>query len=478
MITGLFNVHEWAKHTFGEALLGDKRRTTRLVDIASRLALYSRKTVARSCEGVNALLTGTYRFIENNNIKPKDIRFAGFQQTAKIAQDIPELLALEDTTSMSYKHSVAADFGKLGKETDKARGWWVHSTLLLNPRTMQTIGLAYQEWWCRPDNPADAGEKESLKWQAASECFRRHFSELAPKTISVCDREADIYDYIEHKLGYDERFVVRGKHKRQINDSNQDIFAHLAGQSELGTHKIEIPQKGMVDNKGKRYNRKARVVQLQIKSTTVTIKNKHGKPQCINVVLAEERVSKKGDEALSWLLLTTEPVALYQQALKVIRIYTARWRIEDFHKAWKTGAGAERLRMITSENLERTASILAFIGVRLMQLRESFTLPILLKKKGFLEEAVQTKNQLCDTVLTKDEYQVLRQIDSPRLIKKEQLPSLQWAYLAIARLGGFSDSKRTGIAGWDTLWEGWDLLQQKVSGYLLAKEMLAAGETL
>jgi hypothetical protein len=113
-----------------------------------------------------------------------------------------------------------------------------------------------------------------------------------------------------------------------------------------------------------------------------------------------------------------------------------------------------------------------------MQLRESFTLPILLKKQGFLEEAVQTKNQLCDTVLTKDEYQVLRQIDSPRLIKKEQLPSLQWAYLAIARLGGFSDSKRTGIAGWDTLWEGWDLLQQKVSGYLLAKEMLAAGETL
>jgi hypothetical protein len=23
------------------------------------------------------------------------------------------------------------------------------------------------------------------------------------------------------------------------------------------------------------------------------------------------------------------------QALKVLRIYTARWRIEDFHKAWK-----------------------------------------------------------------------------------------------------------------------------------------------
>ncbi len=30
--------------------------------------------------------------------------------------------------------------------------------------------------------------------------------------------------------------------------------------------------------------------------------------------------------------------------------------------------------------------------------------------------------------------------------------SLQWAYMAIARLGGFMDSKRTGIASWGALW--------------------------
>ena len=64
----------------------------------------------------------------------------------------------------------------------------------------------------------------------------------------------------------------------------------------------------------------------------------------------------------------------------MIRIYTARWRVEDFHKAWKTGAGAERQRMTEPGNLERTVSILAFVGVRLLQLRESFTLPIYLTK--------------------------------------------------------------------------------------------------
>ncbi|MEM5507213.1 hypothetical protein WNY81_20470 [Shewanella frigidimarina] len=67
------------------------------------------------------------------------------------------------------------------------------------------------------------------------------------------------------------------------------------------------------------------------------------------------------------------------------------------------------------------------------------------KKKGFLEAAVKTKNQLCDTVLTKNAYQVLRQTDSPRLIKRAASEPL----LAIACLGEFSDIKRTRMAGWD-----------------------------
>ncbi|TEY44896.1 hypothetical protein CJF24_01525, partial [Aeromonas veronii] len=53
--------------------------------------------------------------------------------------------------------------------------------------------------------------------------------------------------------------------------------------------------------------------------------------------------------------------------------------------------------------------------------------------------------------------------------------SLQWAYMAIARLGGFMDSKRTGIAGWSSLWEGWQTLQSKLDGFIAAKEMMASG---
>ena len=84
-----------------------------------------------------------------------------------------------------------------------------------------------------------------------------------------------------------------------------------------------------------------------------------------NAVLAEEINPPKGETPLKWLLLTSEPVESLAQALRVIDIYTHRWRIEEFHKAWKTGAGAERQRMEEPDNLERMVSILSFVAVRL-----------------------------------------------------------------------------------------------------------------
>ncbi|TEY71509.1 IS4 family transposase, partial [Aeromonas veronii] len=85
------------------------------------------------------------------------------------------------------------------------------------------------------------------------------------------------------------------------------------------------------------------------------------------------------------------------------------------------------------------------------------------------------ENQSCETVLTQDECQLLNYLDKGKRKRKEREGSLQWAYMAIARLGGFMDSKRTGIAGWSSLWEGWQTLQSKLDGFIAAKEMMASG---
>ena len=472
LTSALHRAADWAKSVFSSAALGDPRRTARLVNVAAQLAKCSGKSITISSEGSEAMQEGAYRFIRNPNVSAEAIRKAGAMQTVKLAHEFPELLAIEDTTSLSYRHQVAEELGKLGSTTDKSRGWWVHSVLLLEAATFRTVGLLHQEWWMRPDDPADADEKESGKWLAAAETSRQRMGSMMSNVIAVCDREADIYAYLQDKLAHNERFVVRSKHPRKDVGSGLYLYDHLKNQPELGGYQVSIPQKGVVDKRGKRKNRPARKASLGLRSGHITLKQGN---ITLNAVLAEEINPPKGETPLKWLLLTSEPVESLAQALRVIDIYTHRWRIEDFHKAWKTGAGAERQRMEEPDNLERMVSILSFVAVRLLQLRESFTLPQALRAQGLLKEAEHVESQSAETVLTQDECQLLGYLDKGKRKRKERTGSLQWAYMAIARLGGFMDSKRTGIASWGTLWEGWEALQSKLDGFLAAKDLMAQG---
>ncbi len=149
----------------------------------------------------------------------------------------------------------------------------------------------------------------------------------------------------------------------------------------------------MKTNKGKAINRAARKAKLTVKVATVTLNAKDG-AKSVNVTYAQEKASATVTEPLRWILLTTEPIETLKQALHVIDIYAARWRVEGFHKAWKTGAGAERQRMTEPQNLERAVSILAFIGVRSLQLREVMALALYLRKKGLNDEAQSIKSVL------------------------------------------------------------------------------------
>ena len=106
----MFDIKKWAIEHFAHANLGDIRRTQRLTQIAQQFANFSGRSVARACDGVDAKIEGTYRLLRNEHVIPNDIRRAGFQCTAKKVRDFDETLAIEDTTSLSYKHSVESAF--------------------------------------------------------------------------------------------------------------------------------------------------------------------------------------------------------------------------------------------------------------------------------------------------------------------------------------------------------------------------------
>ena len=56
------------------------------------------------------------------------------------------------------------------------------------------------------------------------ELEKRLGSKLAD-TVSVSDREADVYEFIQYKVSHNQRFVLRASHDRTVLDSY--IFAPL-----------------------------------------------------------------------------------------------------------------------------------------------------------------------------------------------------------------------------------------------------------
>jgi|GEM_PF-2705604 len=100
-----------------------------------------------------------------------------------------------------------------------------------------------------------------------------------------------------------------------------------------------------------------------------------------------------------------------------------------------------------------------FWAVRLLQLREQ--LPSRDEDPGQAPLA-------CDRVLRPQEWKVLWLTDQ-KTAPPAIAHSARWVCLAIARLGGFFDTKRTGRPGWDTLWRGWRVLQERVEGFELAQ---------
>lgn len=108
--------------------------------------------------------------------------------------------------------------GQIGN--GNGRGYECHNTLAVHAATRTVIGLAGQILARRDRAPEgetrqdrrDRASRESRLWKQGSEAIGP-----APDGVTwidVCDRGADIFEYIEYKHRSGDGFVVRSKHDR------------------------------------------------------------------------------------------------------------------------------------------------------------------------------------------------------------------------------------------------------------------------
>jgi hypothetical protein len=366
------------------------------------------------------------------------------------------------------------------KDQGSGKGYFIHSTLAVDAATLEPLGLLDQQQWIRADKKSRPGKKtrkeraaknkESYKWTEAFEsiCSRVH---ATSNFITVCDREADIADFLKLQIERDCRFVVRASHNRKILTAEGKLLERLSGRPVLGEHIVSIGQRGPQRGHGaqqSRKSRKARDAQVEIKTAEVHIavpqnaQKKSAASITVNAVYVNESNPPENIDGISWVLLTTEPVSTIEQALKVVQYYSARWLIEEFHKAWKSGCKMEERRLQSLENYERVMAVTAAVAVRLLQLKSFST----------------TDAQSCDIMLNEDEWKCLFMHTEDGGPIPNKPPSARWAYYALAKLAGWTDSKSTGRVGWQTLWLGWERLQYLLIGWKAAIRMMADREAI
>lgn len=124
------DTEQWAKVIFGKADLGDHRRTKRLVKLSTQMAAHTGASVGKAA-GDTASIEGVFiGSIRNQTVKALDIAEAGFRS---LLPRLTTILALEDTTTLSYAHGISKEFGNTGtKPEGKRKGMWAHSVLMVD----------------------------------------------------------------------------------------------------------------------------------------------------------------------------------------------------------------------------------------------------------------------------------------------------------------------------------------------------------
>jgi hypothetical protein len=446
----------WAWAEFGEANLGDARRTERLVDLATTLATRPSASLPEACED-RAQLKAAYRFFDNAAVTPETLLDSHSAATrARIAR-VPVVLAVQDTTELDYtSHPATTGLGYL---TDtKHRGLLVHSTLAITPERLP-LGLLAQQVWTRETLGQRATrktraitEKESQKWLLSLEAVQAARA-ACPDThlISVGDREADVYDLflVERPPGID--LLVRAAWDRCVSAPQQHLWATVAAAPVAGTAAVTIPR---------RPGQPARTATLTVRSCPVTLRpprsrSKEKLPRVpVWAVWVRDLDPPAGIEPIAWLLLTTCPVGSAEQALQCVGWYACRWGIEVWHKILKSGCQIEARQLESAERLERCLTLYSVIAWRVLYATIlARTIPDL--PCGVLLETAEWEALYCATQRT----------PTP----PEAPPSLRQAVRWIAQLGGFLARPGDGEPGVTTLWKGFQHLADLTTMYRIMK---------
>ncbi len=453
------DVSEWAEQNFGACELGDRRRTKRAVLVARQMAEHPDGSTPDQIEKWSDLKAAYNLFAE------EDVTFTAlvephWQATRKQAQG--RVLLIGDTMETDFGiHRQTMGLGPTGD--GDGRGFFLHSSVMVDSGTQEILGLAGQEIFYRQPAPRKENSYKALQRKRESEIWGRVIDLVGPSApgvqyVHVFDRGADNLDVFCHLVQQRGDWVIRAAqlhrnvldvsegHERLDVEQVQSLREVLKSRPLLGIYKLQV-----------RCTKKqsARWASLEVRLARVQIRQGKRRTrfqkqidfQCLTqwVIEAREVDAPEGVKPLHWVLWTSLPVAGFDDAWQIITYYEWRWLIEEFHKAIKTGCQLESRQYATAESLEALMGITSVLAIRLVQLK---TL------------ARAQPDAKADQVVPLVWLKVLK------ALRKKPIVTIRDFFRHLAGLGGFLMRKSDADPGWITIWKGTDKLLLAIRGYL------------
>ena len=378
-----------------------------------------------------------------------DVILSGHREAVRQRMlDTDDSLVVHDTTKFVYRNNGARR--GLGRVMSTGQAFFGHFAIVLaDDGTRRPLGIGGVKFWVRGEERGEV--REHARWYELVNEVHHHMHSAS--MIHVMDREADDYALLTTLVEHRHRFVIRSKADRNLlagdGSGGGKLSAALAELEAVVQRDAALSKRTTIGRNPRSVSanpaRSSRVAKLAVAATTVEITRPSNRPKTdprmleLNVVRVWEPDPPPGEPPVEWVLYTSEPIASERDVLRTVDRYRARWTIEVFFKALKTGCAMEGRQLMDYESLCNAAAIFAPIAAMLLMLR------------GELE---RDPDGPASNIVSR------RQLDVLRAWGKRPIPptaTVRSVVFAIGGMGGHVRHARTP-PGWQTLARGLERL--------------------
>jgi len=465
----------WAEEEFGHAKLGNSQRTRRIVSMAEALhAKPAGKVTEVFPKGKER--QGAYKALENGLINADALELARNVACARRMQELGGtfVVAVDRTSVLLSDREGVRNFGGVGNWKWGTRGVQVMTGLALDAGGAP-LGVLHQKIWARPGStspkrkpghpsrkrerdPRPPEMRESFLWAETLRQLYTLTAEHAPRAQIwfQLDREGDFWGVHELVAELGVLATVRLRHEHVVRDTDgvkSSLKAWLRDQPIVEWRELHLPaHDGRPPRSALLSMRYGRVrMRLSVPGGTRWVD--------MSLVYLDEGLRPNAQDRIQWILGTTHPVDELDQAQRVVEAYQRRWRIEDFHRTWKSGTcDIESSQLQSLGSFRRWAILTSSMAARAEHI------------KHYSREQPDAPATL---VFTNEEIETLilwRRKAAPGAKKHctpNEIPTLAEATRWVAEIGGYTKSRNSAPPGSVTIMRGLEYLETLVQGRLL-----------